>query len=169
MAEIATHSAAEIRQFCTFYLAGRLFGFDILTVKEVNTQTGMTPIPHAPPVVRGYVNLRGNVALVLDMRRLLGFDPVAVTADTRLVMLKPSVGESFGVLVDQIGDIATLHADAIENRTYEDGSKLEGSRSAKQACELVQAIGKLDSTLLIILDPNKLLKILAETLGTNAR
>jgi purine-binding chemotaxis protein CheW len=164
MVEPLTPAATTARHFCTFRLANRLFGFDILTVKEVNTQTILTPVPHAPAVVRGYVNLRGNVALVLDMRLLLGFEPGAVTADSRLVMLKPSVGESFGVLVDQIGDIVTLPAEAMESRPREERSKGETSLVAQHACELVQGVGKLEAELLIILDPHRLLEVVAETM-----
>lgn len=162
MAEPVT--AAAVRHFCTFRLADRLFGFDILAVKEVNTQTTLTPVPHAPAVVRGYVNLRGNVALVLDMRMMLGLGAATFTPDSRLVMLKATIGESFGVLVDQIGDIVTLSADAIEARPRDDGSKGEGSLTARHAGELVQGVGKLESELLIILDPHRLLKVVAETM-----
>jgi purine-binding chemotaxis protein CheW len=164
MVEPGTAPAALVRHFCTFRLAKRLFGFDILTVKEVNTQTMLTPVPHAPAVVRGYVNLRGNVALVLDMRLLLGLGPTELTAESRLVMLKASVGESFGVLVDQIGDIVTLDDDAIENRPREEGSKNEASLVARHACELVHGVGKLEAELLIILDPRRLIRVVAETM-----
>ena len=60
------------------------------------------------------MNLRGDIALTLDLRRLLGLEPAQVTADSRLLIFKVSVGELFGVLVDQIGDIVPLSEEAIE-------------------------------------------------------
>jgi purine-binding chemotaxis protein CheW len=148
MAEAANH-------YCTFRLAGRLFGFDIRAVKEVNTQTTFAPVPHAPPAVCGYVNLRGNICLVLDLRQLLGLAPAAVTADCRLLIFKPAVGESFGVLVDAIGDIVTLDGDRTEAWRPEEGEPLAAAR------ELVAGIGKLAGELLVIVDAQRLLGTLA--------
>jgi purine-binding chemotaxis protein CheW len=164
MAETAAITGHAIRHFCTFRLAGRLFGFDLFTVKEVNTQTRITPVPHAPAVVRGYVNLRGNVALVLDMRLVLGLQAGDLSADCRVVMLKASVGESFGVLVDQIGDIVRLRVEDIESGQHDAIASADGSAVAPQAHELVEGIGKLDTELLIIVDPKKLLRVTTESL-----
>jgi purine-binding chemotaxis protein CheW len=151
MAEAASH-------YCTFRLAGRLFGFDIRAVKEVNTQAAFTPVPHAPPAVCGYVNLRGNIYLVLDLRRLLGMAPAAVTADSRLLIFKPAVGESFGVLVDAIGDIVTLDGDRTEAWRPEEGESLA------EAGELVAGIGKLAGELLVIVEAQRLLGAVAAEL-----
>jgi purine-binding chemotaxis protein CheW len=156
--------AAAVCHFCTFRLADRLFGFDVFAVKEVNTQTALTPVPHAPAAVRGYVNLRGNIALVLDMRLLLGLGASEVSAESRLIVFKPSVGDSFGVLVDQIGDFVTLSAESIENKLPDELSQAEETPAARQAGELVKGVGKLATELLIILDPYKLLKAVAESL-----
>jgi purine-binding chemotaxis protein CheW len=154
-------TAAENR-YCTFRLAGNLFGFDIRAVREVNTQTACTPVPQAPPEVRGCVNLRGNIVLVLDLRRLLGMEPAPVTPDSRLVVFKPAVGESFGVLVDAVGDIATVHEDLTENRHPEETARVEEETGARRAAELVRGIGKLEGELLVIVDPHKLLGAVAE-------
>src|SRR5262245_39602820 len=130
--------------YCTFRLGERLFGFDLRAVKEVNTYTTYTPVPHAPPVVCGCVNLRGDIYLVLDLRRLLGLPPIAVAPDTRLVIFKPAAGESFGVLVDAVGDIVTL-----------DGDETEAWQPEGPGGELVAGIGKLDGELLVIVDAHK--------------
>jgi purine-binding chemotaxis protein CheW len=151
MADPANH-------YCTFRLAGRLFGFDIRAVKEVNTQTVFTPVPHAPAVVCGYVNLRGNIYLVLDLRRLLGMAPAAVTAASRLLIFKPAVGESFGVLVDAIGDIFTLDEDRTEAWRPEEGEPFAAGG------ELVAGIGKLEGELLVIVDAQRLLGVVAAKL-----
>jgi purine-binding chemotaxis protein CheW len=150
-------------QYCTFRLAGHLFGFDIHhAVKEVNTHTTFTAVPHAPAGVRGYVNLRGNIVLVLDLRRLLGMEPVPVTPDSRLVIFKPAVGESFGVLVDQIGDIVTLGADRTESWRPEEQAAAAEPTGARRAGELIAGLGKLAGELLVIIDPQKLLRAVAE-------
>jgi purine-binding chemotaxis protein CheW len=151
----AAADETEVYHYCTFRLGGRLFGFDIRSVREASPHTTLTPIPHAPPEVRGYVNLRGHIFLVLDLRRFLGMEPAAVTTDSRLLLFKPSVGESFGVLVDQIGDIITVGADQAE----------EWRPDENPAGELIAAIAKLAGELLVILRADRLLPGLAAKLG----
>src|SRR5262245_60529706 len=95
------------RLFCTFRVDGRLFGVDILDVKEVTTEITATRIAHTPEEVRGLVNIRGHIYLALDLRLLLGLPPANATGDSRMVLFKPTVGSAFGVVVDEISDIQT--------------------------------------------------------------
>jgi purine-binding chemotaxis protein CheW len=129
--------------FCTFRLGDSLFGIDLPLVKEVSTVPPMTPVPQAPAAVRGYVNLRGLVTLVLDLRQFLGMEPAVPGPDTRLVLFKSTLGDPFGVLVDAVGDVVTLAGDRVEERPHEN--------------ELVTGVGKLADDLLLILDARKLL------------
>lgn len=149
-----------IGHYCTFRLARRLFGFDIHAVKEVNTQTTFTPIPHAPPEVCGYVNLRGNIVLVLDLRLLLGMEPAARTTESRLVIFKAAVGESFGALVDSIGEIVTLDASQTEDCRPE----LEEATGAPRVSELIGGVGKLQGELVILVQAEKLLRAVAKNI-----
>src|SRR3954471_14943931 len=102
------------RLFCTFRVGGRLYGVDILDVKEVTAETTYTRVAHAPDEVLGLVNIRGHIYLVLDLRRLLGLPATEVTGESRLLLFKPSVGSAFGVVVDEISEIQTADPDRIE-------------------------------------------------------
>ena len=137
------------RLYCTFRLAGRLFGVDVLAVKEVNTRTAFTPVPRAPAAVIGLVNLRGQLHLILDLRRLLGLGPARVTPDSRLVVFKPAVGESFGVLVDAVGDVVRVAAAQTEGYRPDDPARAGG---------LVTGVGKVEGDLVVIVDPYRLLE-----------
>jgi purine-binding chemotaxis protein CheW len=139
-----------VQPFCTFRLGAALFGVDVRLVKEVTTPPPLTPIPHAPPAVRGYVNLRGQVHLVLDLRRLLKMEAAVFGPETRLVLFKPALGDPFGVLVDRIGDIVELRPDQLEDRRPDETNGAPDT-------ELVSGIGKLDGELLLLLDARKLL------------
>src|SRR4051794_4135318 len=102
------------RSFCTFRLDGRLFGVDILDVKEVTAGTTYTRVAHAPDEVLGLVNIRGHIYLALDLRRLLGMPATEVTGESRLLLFKPSVGSAFGVVVDEISEIEAADPSRIE-------------------------------------------------------
>src|SRR3954451_23621788 len=106
--------------FCTFRLDGRLFGVDILDVKEVTAETTYTRVAHAPDEVLGLVNIRGHIYLALDLRRLLGMPATDLTTDSRLLLFKPSVGSAFGVVVDEISEIQSADANRIEKFTQND-------------------------------------------------
>jgi purine-binding chemotaxis protein CheW len=135
--------------YCTFRLAGRLFGVDVRAVKEVNTHTAVTPVPLALPPVVGLVNLRGQLHLVLDLRRLLGLGESAVTPDSRLVIFKPAVGEAFGVLADAVGDVVRLGAGQVERYAAADPARAGG---------LLVGVGKTEGALMVLLDPYRLLE-----------
>ena len=59
---------ADEQQYCTFYVAGYYFGLDVLNVQEIIRYQEMTRVPLAPPVVRGLINLRGQIVTALDLR-----------------------------------------------------------------------------------------------------
>jgi purine-binding chemotaxis protein CheW len=142
------------QSYCTFRLGEALFGVDVRLVKEVTTLPALTPVPHTPSTVQGYVNLRGQIHLVLDLKRLLKREAMAVQPETRLVLFKPVLGDPFGVLVDRIGEIVALHPDQIEDRR---SPAAETSAREPPSRDLVSGIGKLDGELLVLLDARKLL------------
>jgi chemotaxis signal transduction protein len=149
----------EKRQFCTFWISGRHFGVDILDVKEINSEVGFTPIFHAPKEVKGYVNIRGEIYLILDLGLILGFQSTEVDELSRIVLFDSGAGEAFGVLVDSIGDIVTVDEEQIENRRMEDmGPPEEGSERRK--LDLGGSVCKLEDELLVIVKSKNLLNII---------
>lgn len=139
-------------QFCTFRISGRLFGVNILDVKEINPEAYFTPIFHAPREVKGYVNIRGQIYLILDLRLLLGFESKVVDESSRLVLFKPEVGDPFGILVDRIGDVVEVDETQIEDS--QEGSEKDEHRSQ----ELRDGVCKLGEELLVVLNSRNLLK-----------
>ena len=110
--EAARGTRGAEQQFATFYVGSVLLGVDIRIVQEINRQSEITEVPHAPEHVRGVINLRGDVATVIDLRRVFGLPRVAATRDTRNLIVH-SQGEAIGLLVDSISDILTLRSDEI--------------------------------------------------------
>ncbi len=151
------------KQLCTFHLAGQLYGVDILDVKEVNPETGFTPVFHAPRMVRGFVNIRGRIHLVLDLRRILGFPEREVDHRSRLVLFKPTVGESFGVLVDGIGDVVEVDEADIESGVLAD-EDVPGIEDAEHG-EITSGVCRLAERLLLIVNARNLLKTVDMALG----
>jgi len=49
------------RQYATFFVDGLFFGVEVLQVQEVLRYQEMTPVPLAPEVIEGLINLRGQI------------------------------------------------------------------------------------------------------------
>jgi len=142
------------RQFCTFYIGDDLYGIDILDVKEIIDEVKLTQIHHAANEILGLMNIRGQVYLVLDLRLLLNFQKKDIDEMSRVLLFHSKVGESFGVMVDQIGHMVEVHENLIEYRVPDDKS-LPGSEKNKSDLEVGAC--KLKNQLLIILDASKFL------------
>ena len=137
---------ADRRQFCTFFLDDRFFGVDVEKVQEVIRYQIITPVPLAPRVVRGLINLRGQIVTAVDLRRLL---QVEDRQDRRLpinIVSQTSQG-IFSLLVDRIGDVLEVDEACFEHPP----DTLEGI-----ARELIQGTYKLQGRLLLLLNVEKL-------------
>jgi chemotaxis signal transduction protein len=145
------------RRFCTFRLSGRLYGVDIHDVKEINTETSTTPIFHAPPEIRGYINIRGQVYLLLDLRKIFGFSEKEIDSDSRVVLFMPELGDPCGILVDSIEDVVNVDASSIENRRKNQDDH-EGSD--RRGIDVGEGVCMLKDELLIVLNAGKLFRSL---------
>jgi two-component system chemotaxis sensor kinase CheA len=145
------------RDFCTFWLSGRLFGVDILGVKEITSKVEFTPVFHSANHIRGYVNIRGHIHLVVNLKQLLGLDSSEENAlSGRVILFKTTIGESFGVLVDRIGDVVRVSEDQIEeNRNASDPNISDGLDTRDN--ELITGVCKLKDNLLVILNASRFL------------
>ncbi len=150
-------SAQEKIQVSTFWLSGRLFGVDIMDVKEINTEVDFTPIYHSSKEVKGYVNIRGQIHLVLDLRLLMGFESKEVDIDSRVVIFKQSIAEPFGALVDKVEDILEVPLAQVEEyQGQDDAGYVVGEQTRNSG--LVKSICKLEDGLLIILNARNILR-----------
>ena|SRR5579883_2474213 len=138
---------ADGRQYCTFYVAGHYFGLDVLRVQEVIRWQEITRVPLAPAVVRGLINLRGQIVTALDLRLRLRLGPGAGPADRQPVnVVVRSDDGAISLLVDEIGDVLEVPESSFE-RTPE---TLTGPPR-----ELIRGAYKLSDRLLLVLDPER--------------
>jgi purine-binding chemotaxis protein CheW len=101
-------------QYATFHLGERLFGLDLLAIREINRNLEITPVPRARPHVRGLINLRGQIVTILDLGVRLGLPRQEIGPDSHNIILKAggegledqSAADLVGLLVDAIGDVA---------------------------------------------------------------
>lgn len=100
-------------QLVTVFVGGQMFGLPILQVRDVFIVSSVTPIPLAPTSVAGLFNLRGRVLTMLSMRAMLGFERSGDKTETTAIGIEWR-GESFGLLVDRVGEVLALAKSARE-------------------------------------------------------
>jgi len=146
---------ADVHQYCTFYLDGHYFVLDVLTVQEIIRYQVLTRVPLAPPVVRGLINLRGQIVTSIDLRRRLELSERPADQVPLNVVVQTDDG-AVSLLVDEIGDVLEV-SDNLFERPPE---TLNGT-----ARELIRGAYKLPDRLLLILDTERTV-CLAEAGGT---
>lgn len=137
--------ATQTRQLCTFTLGDMLFGIDVTHVQEVIRYQEMTSVPLAPSLIRGLINLRGQIVTAIDMRARLRL-PARSEPLPMNVVLRTGDGV-VSLLVDEIGDVLQPD-DAQFERVPETISGV--------LRELVSGVFKLDRALLLLVDVERL-------------
>jgi purine-binding chemotaxis protein CheW len=137
--------ADEHHQYCTFYVDGHFFGLDVLHVQEIIRYQEMTRVPLASPVVRGLINLRGQIVTALDLRRRLELTERPADQQPINVVVQTDDG-AVSLLVDEIGDVLEVSEKLFERPP----ETLKGT-----ARELIRGAYKLPDRLLLILDTER--------------
>lgn len=94
-------------QYCTFELDELFLGLEATRVQEVLRVQPMTPVPLAPFAVRGLMNMRGQIVMVIDLRRRLGMPDAPESVRPVNVLVHTNEG-LVSLLVDRVGDVLEL-------------------------------------------------------------
>jgi purine-binding chemotaxis protein CheW len=129
-------------ELCTFRLDGFHFGIEVSAVKEVIRYQALTPVPLASPLVRGLINLRGQIVTAIDLRRRLQLRD-RPEGELPVNIVVGSGAEAVSLLVDEIGEVA----DVDEASFQPPPDTLTGV-----ARELILGAYELDGRLLLLLD-----------------
>jgi purine-binding chemotaxis protein CheW len=137
--------------FCTFYLDGRCFGIEVVKVQEVIRAQPLTPVPLAPPVISGLINLRGQIVLAIDLRRRLEMADRAAGVPPMNVIVRDEES-TISLLVDEIGDVIDVAEDTFEPPP----DTVVGAGRA-----YLRGAYKLDDRLLLVLDTERVVDVRA--------
>src|SRR5216117_3011903 len=110
-----THDSAtdDFTEYVTVMIGQQLFGLPITRVQDVFVPDRLTRVPLAPPEVAGILNLRGRVVTAIDMRSRLDFGAREPGQPAMAIGIEFK-GESYGLLVDAVGEVIQLQNSACE-------------------------------------------------------
>jgi purine-binding chemotaxis protein CheW len=149
MTNMQDDADGHLTEYVTVIIGDQLFGLPIARVQDVFVPDRLTRVPLAPPEVAGVLNLRGRVVTAIDMRSRLDLgkrqsgEPVmAIGIELR--------GESYGLLVDSVGEVMKLKTAECEAKPI----NLE-ARLARVAV----GIYRLEGQLMVVLDVDRVLEL----------
>jgi purine-binding chemotaxis protein CheW len=129
------------------------YAIDLSKIKVilVYSQMNITPLYAEKKWIKGVLNLRGEVAPVVDLRVRFGMDNPEYNENTVIMIIKTSEDKLIGITVDQIREIKTIKKGSISH-TPEIGISID----PKYIHGLLR-VGKKE--MITILDIDKVLQI----------
>ena len=104
----ATGTETNVDLAC-FETRGRLYGIDVLQIREIVRCQEVTPLPRAPELIEGVIDLRGVVIPVIDLGHALCREPSAQGPGSRIAVLEVD-GMVLGLRVDAAVDVISVEA-----------------------------------------------------------
>jgi purine-binding chemotaxis protein CheW len=139
----------KLSEYVTFTTADQLFGLPIEGVQDVFKPSSITRVPLAGPEIAGVLNLRGRIVTAIELRSRLGLGQRDKGAVPMAIGIE-SKGESFGLLVDAVGEVLKLADGECEPNPINLDRNL-GRVSA--------GVYRLDGQLLVVLDIDRVLEL----------
>lgn len=130
------------QEFVTMRVDGQLFGISVMAVQDVLRRQPISPVPLAPQIVAGSLNLRGRIVTAIDLRKRLARGEFP-NPEAMMKVVVEYQHELFAFMVDGVGDVLTLEMNQLEKTP---GNMEETWRA------LSAGVFKLDNELLVILD-----------------
>jgi len=149
MAIVNDSTAGLLTEYVTVTIGDHMFGLPIFRVQDVFVPVGLTRVPLAPPEVAGILNLRGRVVTAIDIRSRLDFGEREPGTPVMAIGIELK-GESYGLLVDAVGEVMQLHNSACEAKPANLDPRLS---------RVAAGIYRLEGQLMVVLDVDRVLDI----------
>jgi purine-binding chemotaxis protein CheW len=111
MASASVDVEPELTLAC-FRVGAQVIALDVAQLREVVRWQGPAPLPGAPALIEGVIELRGSLVPVVDLGRALGGEPVRGGPRARLVVVEAE-GLLFGFAVDAALEVTPATAQAL--------------------------------------------------------
>lgn len=110
--EKASDKKTDSTQVLVFELDKEEYAVSISVLREIIRVPDITPIPNAPDFIKGILNLRGQIVVLVDLEKR--FHLVRENAlEPKHIIITDLEGTYFGVLVDEVKEVLTVPIDRI--------------------------------------------------------
>lgn len=148
-------TSEDVTEYVTVMIGGQLFGLPISRVQDVFMPDRLTRVPLSHPDIAGVLNLRGRIVTAIDMRIRLGIGAKGEAKPTMAVGIE-SKGESYGLLIDSVGEVLKLSPDSREQNPI---------NLDPRWARVSGGVHRLDGQLMVILDVDAVLAMGGEQMA----
>lgn len=97
----------KIIELIVFNLGEEEFGADIDQVREIITVEKITSIPDSPNFIRGVTNVRGEIAVVIDLATRFSL-PRKSEVENKHIVITEQEKNLFGLMVDEVTEVQRI-------------------------------------------------------------
>ncbi len=129
-----------------FSLDNMQFGLRLASVERVARAVDVTPLPNAPPVVLGMINIQGRIIPVVNIRKRFGLPEKKVALQDHILVGK-TAKRTIALIVDNVLDIIeSSKNDVVLQKDILDGMEfIEGVAKLKDGMLLIHDLDRLFS------------------------
>jgi purine-binding chemotaxis protein CheW len=138
---------SDTTKLVTFRLGQDVFAAEVTSVERVLRYTAPSSVPDVPPWIAGVLEHHSGVMPVVDLRQRVELPDLAVTAQTRILVLGTTAGP-VGAVVDAVLAVTSVPTTSIS---------APPPLFRGLAAEFVRGIAKLGDRLAVILDVDRVL------------
>lgn len=128
--------------YVVFKVADTEFAMPASEVVQMESFTGATAVPGAPPYVAGLVQVRGRVVPVVDVRARFGLPPGILGLDSRIIIGQRNE-RPVAMWVDSAREVLKLEASQIEAPPRVLADETQG---------FVKAVARIDKRLVLLIE-----------------
>lgn len=138
---------APVSQLVVFNLDDLQCALHLSAVERIERSVAVSPLPKAPEIVLGVINVRGRILPVMDMRKRFRLPPRPAGLDDHLIVARTSRREVV-LLVDQVRAVASVAKDRLvpAQDILPDLAYVEGGREPGPGCPALPTLDGLTMT-----------------------
>jgi purine-binding chemotaxis protein CheW len=110
----AVQASMDDFKMVTFSLGGKLYGVNIMNVKEIAKADKFTYVPNASSFVRGVYNLRGDIIPIIDLRTFFHLEVVKPKDGIENMLILHIEDRVYGAIVDLIDKVVGINSSTIQ-------------------------------------------------------
>jgi len=138
---------SEATQYIKIAVGEEFYGIDIGIIDNIVRMQRITRVPNVAPYIKGVINLRGEIVPIMNIRLKMGLEEIEYTKTTRIIIIKTEAFGKIGLIVDAVKEVVALEEEQLEKLPYDNNEENH----------FVSAVGKVDDSLISLLDINVVL------------
>jgi len=135
------------RQIVLFTLEEPRYALDLSTVERVVRAVEITPLPKAPEIVLGVINMKGEIIPVIDVRKLFRLASREMNVDDRFIIARTS------------RRLVALAADSVVGIRELGNRQMVSAEQALPFAAYIQGVAKVEGDLVLIYDLDQFLSL----------